>query len=178
MKNMKYFLVGMPASGKSTIGKLLARELGLVFIDLDEIIVKAEDMPITDIFNTKGESYFRETEKINLIDQVNKNSGFVMATGGGAPCFFNNMEIMKKNGVTIFLDVSIRELYNKLSKKGTHKRPLLKDVASDHLFQELEHKLSNRRKFYEQSDICLVQSFDNIAARVNNIIEAIQRLEE
>jgi shikimate kinase len=178
MNNTNYFLIGMPSSGKSTVGKLLALQMGLIFIDLDEVIVEAEGMPITDIFMQKGEAYFRETEKKNLADQINKNSEFVMATGGGTPCFFDNMDLMKKNGVTIYLDVNPKELHNKLSKKGTHKRPLLKDVSSDKLYIELSQKLEDRRVYYEQAEICLVQNFNKIADRVNSVIDAIKELEE
>ncbi len=178
MKDSNYFLVGMPSSGKSTIGKHLASQLGLIFIDLDEVIVENEGMEITDIFQIKGEQYFREMERKNLLNQIASNKGYVMATGGGAPCFFNNMEMMNESGVTIFLDVSIKDLFIKLSKKGTEKRPLLKDVLNNNLFKELEEKLLSRKKFYTQATICLEQKFSSVADRVNQVITAINTLEE
>lgn len=178
MEGSNYFLIGMPSSGKSTIGRHLANQLGLNFIDLDEVIVEEEGMAITEIFNVKGEHYFREAERKNLINQIEKKGGYVIATGGGAPCFFNNMDLMNNSGVTIFLDVSIHDLYNKLSKKGTEKRPLLKDMSSSDLFQELEAKLQERKKYYSQATICLEQKFNSVSERVNQVIEAIKSLEE
>ncbi len=178
MKENKYFLVGMPASGKSSIGKLLASQLGFDFIDLDKVIVQREDASITEIFSEKGEDYFRGAERKYLLELVNKEGGFVLATGGGAPCFYNNMADMNKSGITIFLNVALEDLFNKLSKKGTHKRPLLKDKTKKELYEELASKLDERIKYYEQSKIILNQRFTEITYRVNQVIFAIKSLEE
>ena len=168
----------MPASGKSSIGKLLASQLGFDFIDLDKVIVQREDASITDIFSEKGEEYFRKAERKYLLELVNKEGGFVLATGGGAPCFYNNMADMNKSGITIFLNVALEDLFNKLSIKGTHKRPLLKDKTKKELYEELALKLDDRIKYYEQSKIILNQRFAEITYRVNQVIFAIKSLEE
>lgn len=178
MNKTKYFLVGMPASGKSTIGKLVARQLGLEFIDLDNLIVDHEGMTITEIFDSKGEEYFREIERKQLLIQISRENGFVLATGGGAPCFFDNMEQMNIRGVTIFLDISVDDLFGKLSKKGTQKRPLLNNLTHNDLYQELQKKVFDREKFYNKSKICLSQNLRNIPERVNQVIFAIKTLEE
>ena len=178
MRNTKYFLVGMPASGKSTIGKVIARQLGLKFIDLDEVIVENVEMTISDIFKTKGEDYFRELERKYLLRLINLNDGFILATGGGAPCFFDNMTQLNKNGITIFLNVSVDDLFNKLSKKGTQKRPLLKSYSPEDLYLELENKLNDRKRFYEESKICLDQNLNDVNSRVNQVIFAIKTLKE
>jgi len=174
----KYFLVGMPASGKSTIGKLVAAQLGYRFIDLDKVIVEKEGMEITEIFSKNGEPYFREVEKKCLNELLLQEDMFVLSTGGGAPCFFDNMQKMNKAGTTIFLDVPINDLYKKLMSKGTKKRPLLKDISSESLHQELVKKHEERRKFFIQSDICLQQDFGDTKKRVNQVIFAIKSLEE
>lgn len=178
MKNTKYFLVGMPASGKSTLGKHVAKQLGLNFIDLDKIIVENEGIEITDIFKTKGENYFRELERKYLLKMINLNDGYILATGGGAPCFFDNMDQMNKNGITIFLNISVDELFSKLSKKGTQKRPLLKNFSHEDLYLELKNKLKDRMTFYEQSKICLDQNLNDVNSRVNQVIFAIKTLKE
>jgi len=178
MRESIYFLVGMPSSGKSTLGKLVGRQLNLKFIDLDEEIVAHEGKAITEIFQTEGEDYFRELERKCLIDQINRKEGFVLATGGGTPCFFDNMTQMNNNGVTIFLNISLDDLYNKLSNKGMQKRPLLKDLSKDGLYFELEDKLKIRKKYYQQSKITIDQNLGDINERVNQVILAIKNLKE
>ena len=178
MSSKKYFLVGMPASGKSTIGRLLAGQIGIPFIDLDHEIVKKEGLEITEIFSSKGEDYFRDMERKCLLDITSQHAGFVMATGGGAPCFYNNMSFMNKHGITIFINISVKDLYKKLLLKGTQKRPLLRNLDNLDLFEELKNKFLIRKKFYEQSKICLDQNLGDITSRVNQIIFAIKMLKE
>lgn len=168
----------MPASGKSTIGKLIAKQLGFNFIDLDKVIVENEGEEITDIFHLKGESYFREIERKHLINLMKRKEGFVLATGGGAPCFFDNMDLMNSHGITIFLNVAVDELFDKLSRKGTSKRPLLKNFSDNDLHSELKSKYSNRKKYYEKSMICLDQKLGELTERVNQVIFAIKSLEK
>lgn len=170
--------MGMPASGKSTIGKFVARQLGLGFFDLDAIIVETEGVPITQIFESHGEDYFRILEQSCLQKFISEHKNFLLATGGGTPCFFDNMELMNNNGVTIFLNVDISDLYKKLSAKGIQKRPLLKDKSEEHLFEELKSKYEQRKGFYLKSKICLDQHLSDITERVNQVIFAIKTLEE
>jgi len=178
MKDKKYFLVGMPATGKSTIGRLIARQLGLKFIDLDDVIVGHEGKEINDIFKDKGEEYFRKAERHHLKEIINRQNGFILATGGGAPCFYDNMDLMNQNGVTIFLNVPVEDLFHKLVIKGTQKRPLLKDLSQNELLAEITTKFNDRKKYYEQSKINLIQNLKNITERVNEVIYAMKSLEE
>ena len=171
-------MVGMPASGKSTIGRLLAAQLGLPFFDLDALIAEEEDMTINEIFELRGEEYFREAERRCLEKAIKKPPGFVLATGGGTPCFFDNMELMNRHGVTIFLNVDIGQLHQKLLIKGTHKRPLLKDKSADQLLAELTQKFEQRKASYLKSKICLNQSLSDITDRANQVIFAIKTLKE
>lgn len=171
-------MTGMPASGKSTIGRLVARQLSLDFFDLDSIIVEKEGTPITEIFENHGESYFRILEQKCLKEFINEHQNFLLATGGGTPCFFDNMELMNKNGITIFLNVDIEDLYKKLSARGIQKRPLLKDKSDEHLLEELKLKFEERQEFYLKSKICLDQHLADITDRVNQVIFAIKTLEE
>lgn len=168
----------MPASGKSTIGRLLAGQLRVDFFDLDQIIVNKENAPITEIFANKGEAYFRKLESTCLKEFIEKEDAYVLATGGGAPCFFDNMEVMNMHGTTVFLDVEIMDLFNKLASKGTHKRPLLKGKSKKELREELISKYEERKPFYSQSKICLDQRLDDVNHRVNQVIFAINTLEK
>src|SRR5438874_1229377 len=107
---MKIFLIGMPGSGKTTTGKLLAEKLKLTFVDLDMEIEKSEGRSINQIFEKRKENYFREVESMILKKFCSSSESFVMSTGGGAPCFFNNIKQMNDSGKTIFLDVPAKEI--------------------------------------------------------------------
>ncbi|HEY0110857.1 MAG TPA: shikimate kinase, partial [Fibrella sp.] len=103
MKNI--YLVGMPSSGKTTLGKRLARELHYHFIDTDRVITREEGRSIADIFAQQGEAYFREAEA-RVLRTIKPGGSLVVATGGGMPCFHDNMGYIKSTGVSVFLDVA------------------------------------------------------------------------
>ncbi len=148
---MKIFLWGMPGSGKSTTGKKLAKKLGLPFIDLDKVIEKHTGQTIASLFQEKGESYFRILEKNLLEETIQSQPAFVMATGGGAPCFFDNLQRMKEAGTTIFLNKSLVAIARKISKKGIAKRPLLAGMDQQNLEKELAAKFQHRMAFYQKA---------------------------
>ncbi len=157
----KIFLTGMPGSGKTTIGRLLAKETGIPFYDLDEIIVSTSGKTINEIFNDQGEDGFRRIESKCLSEFVASHSNYILATGGGTPCFFNNMEIINSSGVSVYLKISVKELFNRLKRKIAH-RPLLKDKSEQLLFDEILDKLKVREKFYRQSTFTLEGDSINI----------------
>jgi len=164
------YLVGMPGSGKSTLGKSLADLLGFPLIDIDTEIEKKEGLPITEIFSEKGEQYFREIEKEVLysIDQ----SPAIVATGGGAPCFFDNMQFINANGTSIWLKVAPKALAERvLVKEGS--RPLLKDLKGKGLIEELTKKLESRKGFYQQAHIHydpISQSISDLETQITHIM--------
>lgn len=143
---MKIFLIGMPGSGKSVIGKQLALHFDLPFIDLDSAIEEATGKSVQEIFKEDGEAYFRQKEAEQLREQSNSSAGFVMATGGGAPCFHNGMEVIKHNGISIYLDVPLGELVKRNSKNTT--RPLLQDGSVE---EKLANLLAVRSPTYRQA---------------------------
>lgn len=147
MKNI--FLVGMPSSGKSTLGKKLARALNYRFVDLDKMIIKAEKKSINQIFGENGEDYFREVES-RLLQEIKPNQWFVVATGGGAPCFFDNMDFIKANGLSVFLNIPAAELAHRILRHGKDDRPLLSGIEA--LEQELENKHRMRLTHYSRAD--------------------------
>lgn len=146
------FLVGMPSSGKSTFGKLLAEEVGYTFVDLDQLIVADQKQEISAIFSNFGESYFREVES-RLLKQIPKNEKLLIATGGGAPCFFDNMDFILESGFTIFLDVQPAELASRIRAYALDDRPLLSGLSD--LESELKAKLELRKPFYSRANVTI-----------------------
>ena len=124
------------------------------FIDLDTEIEHKEASLVTDIFNIHGEDYFRRIEKSQLSEFLKNDSSFIMATGGGTPCYENNLIKMKENGITIFLDVGIEEIIERLSH-SSHVRPLLKRGNLKEYIEELYYK---RLETYFQAHIILTGS--------------------
>ena len=143
----------MPGCGKSTFGRKVAAELNLEFIDLDKEIVNEEQMLITDIFESKGENYFRDVESRLLKEISTGHDNFVMATGGGAPCFFNNMDFMNDQGETIFIDTPVDIILTRMSSNGINKRPLIKRMEQDNLYNGLSEKLKQRLPFYKKAKV-------------------------
>ncbi|HTR27669.1 MAG TPA: shikimate kinase [Puia sp.] len=149
---MKIFLIGFMGSGKTHWGRLLSKKLGLAFFDLDTVIVEQEKKSVADIFADKGEEYFRykETEALERI--VEGEDGFILSCGGGTPCFFNNIEFMKKSGKVIWLNTSIEALKERLQRERKT-RPLIKAVDDADLDRYIVKKLSERRMYYQQADV-------------------------
>ena len=164
----KVFLIGLPSSGKTTLGEKVAAAQNLTFIDMDDEIEKLDGRTISEIFTTEGEDYFRQKERIVLKSLIKKNGLFLISTGGGAPCFFDNMADIKNGGFSIYLKVSPKELSIRLSKKGLSSRPLLSDVQN--VEREISNKLDVRSKFYEQADVTL--EGDHI--QLNDLLNAIK----
>ncbi|HTQ64840.1 MAG TPA: shikimate kinase [Puia sp.] len=149
---MKIFLIGFMGSGKTHWGKLLAEKLHLTFFDLDTVITEKENKTISEIFAEKGEEFFRYLEKDVLEELVNENNDFIISSGGGTPCFFNNIEFMKKNGKVVWLNTSIDTLKQRLLKERTS-RPLIRNIGEQELKVYIIRKLGERKLYYEQADL-------------------------
>ncbi len=148
---MKIFLIGLPGSGKTTTGKLLAEKLKLPFVDLDFEIEKSEGKSINQIFGIRKENYFRDVESMMLKKFCLSSESFVMSTGGGTPCFHDNMKKMNDSGKTIFLDVSAKEIADRLEKSNLAERPLFAKLSPDQLKDKIEFLRSLRIGFYKQA---------------------------
>ncbi len=153
---MKIFLIGMPGSGKTTIGKELAVHLSIPFVDLDAEIERAEGTAIQEIFRQHGEEYFRITESRLLRDWAARPMSFVMATGGGAPCFHQGIEVINRQGVSIFLDCAVSELIDRVKKNRD--RPLLLSADEQELRKKLEDMRAARLSCYQRAHITSVDS--------------------
>lgn len=167
MKNI--FLIGLPSSGKTTLGKQLARHVRYRFVDTDVLIVKEEGMPIPDIFAQKGESYFREAEA-RILRAIRPDSKLVIATGGGMPCFHDNMDYIKANGLSVFLDVSPEQIVERILRHSTDDRPLYQKNDGQ-LLNNLREKYESRLGFYSQADFIL--HGDN--THIRQLLDTIQQ---
>ena len=156
-------------SGKTHWGKLLSHKLTLPFFDLDQRIVEEENTPINEIFAKKGEEYFRMQEKEMLHMLTEGHESFVMACGGGTPCFFNNIDFMNNNGTTVWLNTRLDVLYERLLKEK-QVRPLLKDLKDEQLKMFMVKKFSERRIYYEQAELVIEEDLTNIESLIQNIM--------
>lgn len=147
----RIFLIGFMGSGKSTLGKRLASKLEIPFIDLDTEIASLENASIDCLFEQKGEAYFRKVESEVLRTTTQSNESFVLAVGGGTPCFKDNMKHIKQQGTSIYLKYNSGILHSRLVEAKI-KRPLLKDKTSEELKMFIESKLKEREEFYLQAD--------------------------
>lgn len=138
-------------AGKSRIGRELSHHLNCTYTDLDEEIVNTAGKSIKDIFQTEGEAYFRLLERRCLHDTQFMPAG-IISTGGGAPCFFNNMEWINQKGIAIFLDATNEVLSYRLWK-GRNKRPLIMSLGQEQLPQFIHQKLAARRSYYELASV-------------------------
>lgn len=150
---MKIFLIGMPGSGKTTLGKELASRLMVDFIDLDVEIENTEQKAISDIFRERGEEYFRLVEARLLREFAAGRPAFVMATGGGAPCFHHGMEIINDNGISVFLDFPVSVLVERV--RQNRDRPLLLASDEKQLRERLERIRAARLECYKKATISL-----------------------
>ena len=148
--NHNIFLIGFMGSGKSHWGHIWALKNGYTFYDLDTQIEKAFKMPVQEIFEKHGEDKFRELERYHLRKFLNKKKSLV-SCGGGTPCFFDNLEWMKKNGHVIYLQAMPEYLLNRVIDE-TSQRPLLKEVNTSELLFFIEKKLKEREPVYLKAD--------------------------
>ncbi len=146
---MRIFLIGFMGCGKSTLGRKLASELNLTFIDLDSFLEEKYFKTIPQIFAEEGEDAFRKKER-KVLEEVCGFDDVILATGGGAPCFFDNMDLMNNAGFCVFLDVEISSLVNRLIHAKTE-RPLIKGKSPEELHVFIEGLLAKRRPFYEKA---------------------------
>ncbi len=147
------FLIGMPSSGKSTLGRQLAKRLNYEFIDLDSRIEVSESLKVSEIFALKGEEYFRQIENQQL-RKIQKDSKVVVATGGGAPCHHGGMEFIKSNGFSVFLDMKPDKLVDRMINSKKNERPLY-NVENDELLKSVTEKYNERLSIYQQANITI-----------------------
>ena len=146
---MKVYLVGYMGSGKSTIGRLLAEQLKLDFIDFDRFIEQEEGKTIAHIFDSTGEDKFRELEH-SYLKKILPTENAIISLGGGTPCFHNNMDLITGNGISVYLEMDVDTLVQRLSK-ARNKRPLIRGLNETELKLFIEANLEKRRPLYQKS---------------------------
>ena len=170
---IRIFLIGYMGAGKTTLGKAFAREMGLTFVDLDWYIEERFHKSIRPLVTERGEEGFRELEKRMLHEAAELEDG-VSSTGGGTPCFLDNMEYMNTMGDTIFLDVDIKVLFRRL-KVAKQQRPLLVQKTDEELMAFIAENLQKRLPFYTKAKH--VFNGEKLEDR-HQIKESVERLKE
>ena len=146
----RLILIGFMGSGKTTLGRALAKALGLTFIDLDNYIELRRCKSINSIFEESGEDGFRTIER-NLLHEVCEFEDVVISAGGGTPCFFDNIDYMNSQGTTVYLQVHNERLLERL-RIAKSRRPLLKDKNDEEIKVFIEEQLARREQFYLKAD--------------------------
>lgn len=161
MKNI--VLIGMPACGKSTIGYWLSKKIGYPLLDTDKYLEENENRIISDIFSNEGEEYFRNLET-KYLKELSEKEGLIISTGGGAVKKKENIDILKKNGIVIFLN---REI-NDISKENHKHRPLLQDINN------IQKLYDERIDLYKKYSDIIIKNNDDMSIIVDRIITALK----
>ena len=151
---MLVFLVGYMGCGKSSIGRALARRLGFRFLDTDALLEQRCGRSVREIFASEGEERFRELER-DVLSELVAGAGpdAVVATGGGAPCFFDNMARMNAAGFTVYLRREAEQIARRLSPYGRQKRPRLRGLDDAELVEFMSRDMAAREPFYAQAQL-------------------------
>lgn len=164
-------IIGYMGAGKTTVGKALAKELGIMFYDLDWYIETRMHKTVKQIFDESGEDVFRQIEH-NMLHEVAEFENIVLSCGGGTPCFFDNMDYMNQLGETVYLKASPETLYAHL-KMGKGVRPLLLNKTPEEVQIFIREQLQKREPFYEKAkhifDVNVMDNFDKINETVAQI---------
>ena len=169
----RIFLIGYMGAGKTTLGRALAAELGVEFIDLDCYIEERFRKTISQIFAEKGEEEFRNIER-RMLHEVGEFENVIISTGGGTPCFFDNIEYMSSQGTTVYLDVPVERLFIRLSIARS-KRPLIKDKNDEELRAFIAEQLGKRLPHYSKAQYSFKAEKLEDAPQVKASVEAFRR---
>ena len=160
-------------AGKTTLGRVLAEEIGIPFIDLDHYIEKRHCKTIAQIFAEKGEAGFREVER-RMLHEVGEFEDVIISTGGGTPCFFDNIEYMNSQGTTVYLDVPVERLFIRLSIARS-KRPLIKEKNDEELMVFITEQLEKRAPHYSKAQYTFKADKLEDITQVKASVEAFRR---
>ena len=170
----RIFLIGYMGAGKTTLGKAFAREMSLNFIDLDWFIEERFHKTVQQLFLERGEDGFRELER-KMLHEVAEFEDVVVSTGGGTPCFFDNMEFMNASGTTVYLKVSVEELAKRL-ELCKHTRPVLKGRSGEELRAFIAESLEKRNPFYTKASITFDAEKMLTESDVHDISNALMKI--
>lgn len=168
---MRIYLIGFMGVGKTHWGKILGNKLGLPVYDLDELIEQSEGRGINQIFEEEDEEYFRTKERDILRTFSEENDSMLLSCGGGAPCFFNNIDFMNAKGVTVWINTPFEILLGRL-RQGKKNRPLLKDLTDEQLKAYIVKKNADRRMYYAQAKVVVDDHVIEIEKMIKQILHA------
>ncbi len=170
---IRIFLTGYMGSGKTTLGRALAADLDVQFIDLDHYIEQRYRKTIAQLFAEKGEEGFREIER-RMLHEAGEFEDVIISTGGGTPCFFDNIEFMNTQGTTIYLDVPVERLFIRLCIARS-KRPLIKDKSDEELRAFIIEQLEKRAPHYSKAQYSFKADRLEDTLQVKESVEAFRR---
>lgn len=147
----RFFLIGYMGAGKTTVGKQLANRMGLSFVDLDSYIEGRYHKTVRELFSERGEDAFRQIEQ-KMLHEVAEFEDVLISTGGGSPCFFDNMAFMNNHGKTIYLKISVNELAKRL-EVCKQNRPVLQNKSGEALIRFIDESLQKREPYYMQASV-------------------------
>ncbi len=165
---MKIFLIGYMGCGKSTLGRSVASQLGLDFVDMDSAITTREGRSINEIFASDGEAGFRKIER-EVLESLLAQENVVVATGGGVPCFGDNIELINQHALSIYLDVDMGVLISRL-KGAKAKRPLIASKTDEELSEFVRDALEFRRPYYEKAKLTI----SGISLKGSDVVAVVQ----
>lgn len=172
----RIFLIGYMGAGKTTLGRALAKELNIQFLDLDSYIEERLCKSVSQIFAEKGEAGFRDIER-RMLHEAGEFENVVISTGGGTPCFFDNIEYMNEQGTTVFLDVPVERLFIRLSI-ARKKRPLIMEKNDEELRSFIIEQLAKRLPHYSKAKQRFIadqlEDVKQIEASVKNFLKQIE----
>ena len=172
----RIILVGYMGSGKTTVGKALSKETGMMFYDLDWYIESRMRKSVSQIFAERGEEAFRKIE-YNMLHEVAEFEDVIISCGGGTPCFFDNMDYLNQQGDVVYLKATPETLYKHLLMAKVE-RPLLKDKTPDELIAYITDHLKERAPYYEQArhilDVTPLDDYDKIKISVTKLRELLK----
>ena len=171
----RIILIGYMGAGKTTIGKALSKELGIIIYDLDWYIESRMRKTVSEIFAERGEEGFRKIE-YNMLHEVAEFEDVIISCGGGTPCFFDNMDYLNQQGQTVYLKAEPEVLYKHLQMAKVE-RPLLKGKSKEELLTFIKEQLEKREPFYTKArytlDVSLMDNYDKIKTSVAKIKELL-----
>jgi shikimate kinase len=174
MMTKRIFLTGYMGAGKTMIGKALGNRMNLSYIDTDHFIENRFKKKVSEIFASEGENRFREIEH-NVISELSDFENVVISTGGGLPCFNNNMELMNEKGITVYLEASVDGLAARLDASKAV-RPVLQGRSGEKLRKFISENLEKRRPYYEQAKIRFdTEKMDN-EQDIDTLVETLKKI--
>lgn len=173
----KIFLIGYMGCGKSSLGRKLAKAGGMEFMDMDSIIEQREGASISDIFHYQGEEYFRDAERALIEELGTAEDDMVISTGGGAPAWQNNMELMNSLGATIYLRRTAQQIASRLSPHGRQKRPKLRGLNDEELVAFMTTNMAEREPFYSKAKYCVDCAERSDAELIDYILQIVKENE-